>query len=87
MKTFKSKATQEAEQRIKKNQKTEKENISMKTKLKTTFKYLLTVTLTLAGVFAGYSLYMKGYETGKHDQKSVNAEVVRQVAQLKANEQ
>ncbi len=87
MKTFKSKATQEAEQRIKKNQKTEKENISMKTKLKTIAKYLVTVTLTLAVVLAGYTLYMKGYEAGRHDQKSVNAEVVRQVAQLKANEQ
>ncbi len=83
--SFKSQETKSALQRIK--QKKTKDTTTMKTKLKTIAKYLVTVTLTLAVVLAGYTLYMKGYETGKHDQKSVNAEVVRQVAQLKANEQ
>ncbi len=83
--SFKSQETKSALQRIK--QKKTKDTTTMKSKLKTIAKYLVTVTLTLAVVLAGYTLYMKGYETGKHDQKSVNAEVVRQVAQLKANEQ
>ncbi len=83
--SFKSQETKSALQRIK--QKKTKDTTTMKSKVKTIAKYLVTVTLTLAVVLAGYTLYMKGYETGKHDQKSVNAEVVRQVAQLKANEQ
>lgn len=83
--SFKSQETKSALQRIK--QKKTKDTTTMKSKVKTIAKYLVTVTLTLAVVLAGYTLYMKGYEAGRHDQKSVNAEVVRQVAQLKANEQ
>lgn len=68
--------------RKKQESKTEKEN-TMKSKVKTVAKYVATILVTLAVVYGGYSLYMQGYNHGANDQKQINAEVKKQVAQLK----
>lgn len=87
MKAFKSSATKEAEAKLDKKSKKENKDMSKFSKVKTPLTVIASVLLTLAVVFAGYSIYSWGHNDGVNEQKGVNAEVVKQVATLKNSEQ